>query len=40
MKVAIAIGYYPAYVMVCVSKLVGVGGEFNEAGTRLSELWK
>jgi 2,5-furandicarboxylate decarboxylase 1 len=37
MDVAIAIGHHPAYVMACVSRLVGLGGEFEEAGALLGE---
>ena len=35
--VAIAIGHHPAYLMACVSRLPGVGGEFEAAGSLLGE---
>ena len=37
MEVAIAIGHHPAYVMACVARLPGIGGEFEEAGALLGE---
>lgn len=37
MEVAIAIGHHPAFVMAAVSRLVGMGGEFEEAGALLGE---
>lgn len=37
MEVAIAIGHHPAYVMGCVSRIPGIGGEFEEAGALLNE---
>lgn len=37
MEVAIAIGHHPAYIMACVSRIPGIGGEFEEAGALLGE---
>jgi 2,5-furandicarboxylate decarboxylase 1 len=37
MEVAIAIGHHPAFVMGCVSRVPGIGGEFEEAGGLLGE---
>lgn len=37
MEVAIAIGHHPAFVMGCISRLPGIGGEFAEAGALLGE---
>ena len=37
MEVAIIIGHHPAFVMGCVSRLQGFGGEYGEAGALLQE---
>jgi 2,5-furandicarboxylate decarboxylase 1 len=37
MDVAIVIGHHPAFVMAAISRLVGTGGEFEEAGSLLGE---
>ena len=37
MEVAIAIGHYPAFMLGAVSRVAGVGGEFEEAGALLGE---
>lgn len=37
MEVAIAIGHHPAFVMAAVSRVAGIGGEFEEAGALLGE---
>ncbi|OGQ82223.1 MAG: 4-hydroxybenzoate decarboxylase [Deltaproteobacteria bacterium RIFCSPLOWO2_12_FULL_60_19] len=37
MEVAIAIGHYPTFMLGAVSRLPGLGGEFEEAGALLGE---
>jgi 2,5-furandicarboxylate decarboxylase 1 len=37
MEVAIAIGHYPTFILGSVSRLAGIGGEFEEAGALLGE---
>ncbi len=37
MEVAIAIGHYPTFMLGAVSRLPGIGGEFEEAGALLGE---
>lgn len=37
MEVAIAIGHHPAFLLAAVSRLPGIGGEFEEAGALLGE---
>ncbi|MFQ5852255.1 MAG: UbiD family decarboxylase [Candidatus Binatia bacterium] len=37
MEVAIAIGHYPTFMLGAVSRLPGMGGEFEEAGALLGE---
>ncbi|MBI4481584.1 MAG: UbiD family decarboxylase [Acidobacteria bacterium] len=37
MEVAIAIGHHPAFALAAISRLPGIGGEFEEAGALLGE---